>query len=71
MSALALVLAAIGGLGVEHRLVHGGFSDPGAPSSRAARLVAEHFPSADDDLVLLLRGADPVDSPATASSAPP
>ncbi|PWG15395.1 transporter [Streptomyces sp. V2] len=62
VSAAVVVLAAIGGLGVENRLVHGGFADPGAQSSRAERLVAEHFPTADDDLVLLLRGAGPVDS---------
>ncbi|MBH1934178.1 MMPL family transporter [Streptomyces sp. AV19] len=62
VSAVLLVLAGIGGLGVEHRLAHGGLSDPGAQSSRAGRLVSEHFPSADDDLVLLLRGAGPVDS---------
>ncbi|MFI6638613.1 MMPL family transporter [Streptomyces sp. NPDC050504] len=61
-SAAVVVTAAIGGLGVENRLVHGGFSDPGAQSSRAERLVAEHFPTADGDLVLLLRGAGPVDS---------
>ncbi|MGW7004383.1 MMPL family transporter [Streptomyces sp. NPDC054933] len=67
VSALAVVLAAIGGLGVEHRLVHGGFSDPHAQSSRAGRLVAEHFPSASDDLVLLLSGTSPVDSPAMTS----
>ncbi|MFI0913877.1 MMPL family transporter [Streptomyces abikoensis] len=65
VSAVALVLAGIGGLGVENRLVHGGFSDPGAQSSHAARLVAEHFPTAGDDLVLLLRGAGPVDTPTT------
>ncbi|MFD8996414.1 MMPL family transporter [Streptomyces abikoensis] len=65
VSAVALVLAGLGGLGVENRLVHGGFSDPGAQSSHAARLVAEHFPAAGDDLVLLLRGTDPVDTPAT------
>lgn len=64
-SAVALVLAGLGGLGVENRLVHGGFSDPGARSSHAARLVAEHFPAAGDDLVLLLRGTAPVDTPAT------
>ncbi|WP_406346074.1 MMPL family transporter [Streptomyces sp. NBC_00648] len=62
VSAVVVVLAGIGGLGVENRLVHGGFADPGAQSSRAERLVAEHFPAADDDLVLLLRGAGPVDS---------
>ncbi|MEX3101935.1 MULTISPECIES: MMPL family transporter [unclassified Streptomyces] len=62
VSAAIVVLAAIGGLGVENRLVHGGFADPGAQSSRAERLVAEHFPTTDDDLVLLLRGAGPVDS---------
>ncbi|MGJ5894633.1 MMPL family transporter [Streptomyces niveiscabiei] len=62
VSAAVVVLAAIGGLGVENRLVHGGFADPGAQSSRAERLVAEHFSTTDDDLVLLLRGAGPVDS---------
>lgn len=67
VSAVVLVLAAIGGLGVEHRLVHGGFDDPGSQSSRAERLVSENFPAADDDLVLLLRGTGPVDSPETTS----
>ncbi|MFE4967653.1 MMPL family transporter [Streptomyces sp. NPDC056660] len=62
VSAVAVVLAWIGGLGVEHRLVHGGFSDPGAQSARAERLVAEHFPAAGDDLVLLLSGTTSVDS---------
>ncbi|MFD3582994.1 MMPL family transporter [Streptomyces sp. NPDC058683] len=62
VSAVAVVLAWIGGLGVEHRLVHGGFSDPGAQSARAERLVAEHFPAAADDLVLLLSGTTSVDS---------
>ncbi|WP_372405519.1 MMPL family transporter [Streptomyces luteireticuli] len=68
VSAVALVLAGIGGLGVEHRLVHGGFSDPGAQSTHAQRLVTEHFPSSGDDLVLLLRGDGPVDSPAMVSA---
>lgn len=68
VSTVVLVLAGIGTLGVEHRLIHGGFSDPDAQSSRAGRLLAEHFPSAGDDLVLLLRGTGPVDSPATASA---
>jgi putative drug exporter of the RND superfamily len=63
VSAVTLVLAWIGGLGVEHRLVHGGFTDPGAQSARAERLVAERFPAAGGDLVLLLRGTTPVDSP--------
>ncbi|MGN5381273.1 MMPL family transporter [Streptomyces lasalocidi] len=63
VSAVSLVLAWIGGLGVEHRLVHGGFSDPGAQSARAERLVAEHFPAAGGDLVLLLGGTPSVDSP--------
>ncbi|MCD9195251.1 MMPL family transporter [Streptomyces albireticuli] len=67
VSALALVLAALGGLGVENRLAHGGFSDPHAESSRAGRLVSEHFPTTDGDLILLLSGAGPVDSPTTAS----
>ncbi|GAA1930154.1 MMPL family transporter [Streptantibioticus ferralitis] len=67
VSTVVLVLAGIGGLGVEHRLVHGGFSDPDAPSSRAGRLVSEHFPAAGDDLVLLVRGTGSVDSPAMTS----
>ncbi|UQI45758.1 MMPL family transporter [Streptomyces sp. HU2014] len=67
MSALALVLAAIGGLGVENRLMHGGFADPHAQSTRAGRLVSEHFPGADGDLTVLLSGPGPVDSPTTAS----
>ena len=67
VSAVTLVLAWTGGLGVEHRLVHGGFSDPGAQSARAERLVGDHFPSAGNDLVLLLRGGTPVDSPETTS----
>ncbi|MGW2364599.1 MMPL family transporter [Streptomyces sp. NPDC001667] len=67
VSALALVLASIGGLGVENRLVHGGFSDPHAQSSRAGRLVSEHFPSTGGDLVLLLSGAGAVDSPTAVS----
>ncbi|MGP9022921.1 MMPL family transporter [Streptomyces sp. BR1] len=67
VSALVVVLAAVGGLGVEHRLVHGGFSDPHSESARAERLVGEHFPSAGDDLVLLLHGTTPVDSPAMTS----
>ncbi|GAA0587728.1 MMPL family transporter [Streptomyces crystallinus] len=67
VSACVVVLAGVGDLGVEHRLVHGGFSDPGAQSSRAARLVSERFPATDDDLVLLLGGSTPVDSPAMTS----
>ncbi|OAR26598.1 hypothetical protein A8W25_28350 [Streptomyces sp. ERV7] len=67
VSACVVLLAGIGGLGGEHRLVHGGFSDPGAESSRAARLVSERFPATDDDLVLLLSGPATVDSPAMAS----
>lgn len=67
VSALALVLAAIGSLGVENRLVHGGFSDPDAQSTRAGQLVSERFPSAGGDLVLLLSGSGPVDEPAVAS----
>ncbi|MEU2717303.1 MMPL family transporter [Streptomyces sp. NPDC007205] len=62
VSAITLVLAWTGGLGVEHRLVHGGFTDPGAQSARAERLVAEHFPAVGDDLVLLLSGTSPVDT---------
>ncbi|WP_416966873.1 MMPL family transporter [Streptomyces sp. 4F14] len=66
-SVCVLVLAALGGLGVEHRLRHGGLSDPHAPSTRAARLVSERFPGADGDLLLVLGGAGPVDSARAAS----
>ncbi|KPI10144.1 MMPL domain protein [Actinobacteria bacterium OK074] len=66
-SACVVVLAALGGLGLEHRLMHGGFSDPHAQSTRAARLVSERFPTADGDLLLLLSGTGPVDSARSAS----
>lgn len=68
-SVVVLVLAALGGLGVEHRLVHGGFTDPHAESTRAANLVADHFPAAQGDLVLVVSGKGPVDTLTPAATA--
>ncbi|WP_171165627.1 MMPL family transporter [Streptomyces sp. I05A-00742] len=68
VSSIVLVLGGIGSLGVGNRLIHGGFTDPHAQSTHAERLVAEHFPAAGDDLVLLLRGSGPADSPATTAA---
>ncbi|MGW8374695.1 MMPL family transporter [Streptomyces sp. ODS28] len=56
ISAVLMVLAAVGGFGVEHRLQHGGFTDPRAESARAEKVLSEQFPGADDDLVILLTG---------------
>ncbi|MGK5637495.1 MMPL family transporter [Streptomyces sp. URMC 126] len=69
VTTVVMILAALGGLGVEHRMRHGGFADPGAESTRAERLLSERFPAADDDMVLLLTGPGGVGAPATRAAA--
>lgn len=64
-----LVLAAVLGGGVFDRLKTGGFTDPGAESTEAARLLDERFGAGEPDLVLLVEadGGD-VDAPAAAAA---
>ncbi|GAA2814353.1 MMPL family transporter [Kitasatospora paracochleata] len=63
-------LAVVAGHGVADRMGSGGWEDPGAESSAAATALAEHFPSAQPNLVVLLdAGGATVDDPAVAAEA--
>ena len=67
LTLVALVVAALGGAGVAERLSAGGFEDPSADSSRAAREL-ERLGAGTPNLVLLVRGDGAVDDPRTAAS---
>jgi len=70
VSSLVVALAGVAGMGVADHLVQGGFSDPAAESSRAARHLAEHVATGQPNLVLVASpaGGD-VDDPVTAEAA--
>src|SRR5882757_9093566 len=67
-TALLLVAGAFGG-GVFGATKSGGFTDPGAQSSQADRLLAERFGAGDANLVLIFTaaGGGTVDDPAVAA----
>jgi len=64
IAALALVAAALFGGQVQKHLAAGGFSDPGAASSKANDLLADRFHAGDPNLVLQVDAPGGVDSPA-------
>ncbi len=70
VSGLTLVAAGVFGAGVFGAVKAGGFQDPAAESTRAARLVEEQFGQGDPDLVLLVTAKDgrKVDDPAVATA---
>lgn len=59
------VIAAIFGIPVAKHLGAGGQQDPNSESSQVARTLTDKFDISDQSLVLLVSGADGVDSPAT------
>jgi RND superfamily putative drug exporter len=64
-AAVATVFAAVFGSGAAARLSTGGFTDPGAPSTRAGQVLARAFHAADPGFVVLATSArGTVDSPA-------
>jgi len=66
---LLLVAAGLFGGGVFGAVKSGGFTDPGAPSSQADRLLAERFGAGDANLVLIVTaGSGRVDDPAVAAA---
>ncbi len=71
VTGLAFVAAGIFGAGVFGAVKTGGFEDPAAESSRAARLVEERFGQGDPDIVLLVTARDgrSVDDPEVAAAA--
>ncbi|HEY7050362.1 MAG TPA: MMPL family transporter [Jatrophihabitantaceae bacterium] len=64
IAALLLVAAAAFGGQVQKHLSAGGFSDPGAASSRANDLLADRFHAGDPNLLLEVTSPGGVDSPA-------
>ncbi len=70
VSGLTLVAAGVFGAGVFGAVKAGGFEDPAAESSRAARLVEQRFGQGDPDMVLLVTAKDGrnVDDPAVAAA---
>ncbi|HVE91906.1 MAG TPA: MMPL family transporter [Actinomycetota bacterium] len=67
-SAVAIVVSAVLGAGVAERLSSGGFDDPGAESSEAARILESRFKTGDPNLVLLVTARQgSVDSSAVAA----
>jgi putative drug exporter of the RND superfamily len=69
-SALLVVVAGVFGSGVFGAVKSGGFTDPGAQSSKADRLLAERFGAGDANLVLIVTAArgGTVDDPAVAAT---
>jgi RND superfamily putative drug exporter len=66
---LLLVVAGLLGGGVFGATKSGGFTDPGAPSSKADRLLTERFGAGDANLVLIVTaGSGRVDDPAVAAA---
>jgi RND superfamily putative drug exporter len=66
---LLLVVAGLFGGGVYGATKSGGFTDPGAESSKADRLLAERFGAGDANLVLIVTaGSGRVDDPAVAAA---
>ncbi len=70
VTGLALVAAGVFGAGVFGAVKSGGFEDPAAESTRAARMVEEQFGQGDPDIVLLVTTRDgrSVDDPNVASA---
>jgi len=68
--AVLVVAAGVFGAGVFGAVKAGGFEDPAAESSRAARLVEQRFGQGDPDMVLLVTAKDGrnVDDPAAAAA---
>ncbi len=62
LAGLVFVLAAIFGAPVASHLGAGGFTDPGAPSSKANKLLAERFDAGDANLILTVRAAGGADT---------
>jgi RND superfamily putative drug exporter len=73
-TAVLVVGAALFGSGVFGAVQSGGFTDPGAPSSQAERLLAERFGAGDANLVLVVTASSingrggTVDDPAVAAA---
>ncbi|WP_239009887.1 MMPL family transporter [Streptomyces sp. 769] len=65
---LAVAAAVPIGGGVSDRLSGGGFTDPAAESSKAAKLLADRFGSGAPNLVLLARTSGSVDDPRAATA---
>ncbi|MBG0822200.1 MMPL family transporter [Planomonospora sp. ID91781] len=61
LAVLGLAVAALAGHGVHDRLTFGGATVPGAESARAAELLERGFAGGDPHLVVIARGAQPVD----------
>ena len=70
LTGLALLAAGVFGVGVFGAVKTGGFEDPAAESSRAARIIEERFGQGDPDMVLLVtaQGGATVDDPAIAAA---
>ncbi len=64
---VALIGAAVVGVGVFGHVLSGGFADPRSASTQATTLLAQHFGGEDDLLVLVHARAGTVDSPAAAA----
>ncbi|MCV7356648.1 MMPL family transporter [Mycolicibacterium fluoranthenivorans] len=64
IAALMVVAAAVFGVPVAQKLTAGGFSDPGAESSRAADLLTRKFGQGDMQLLIVVSSPDGAMSPA-------
>ncbi|WP_327735526.1 MMPL family transporter [Streptomyces nojiriensis] len=72
LALLVTALAVVAGGGVADRLGSGGWEDPGAQSTYAARALEREFPHSEPNLLLLVdaaAGATGVDDPAVAAEA--
>ncbi|MFF4865987.1 MMPL family transporter [Streptomyces sp. NPDC001231] len=70
LTLLFTALAVVAGSGVADRMGSGGWQDPGAESSYAAKALEEHFPASQPNLILLVNsGEATVDTPAVAAEA--
>ena len=61
---LLMAVAAVIGAPAANKLSTGGFADPNAESTKATRLLADKFDIGDDQLILLVRAREQIDTPA-------
>ncbi|MGA7055519.1 MAG: MMPL family transporter, partial [Mycobacterium sp.] len=61
---LLMAVAAVIGAPAAQKLSTGGFADPNADSTKATRLLADKFDIDDDQLFLLVRAREQIDTPA-------
>jgi RND superfamily putative drug exporter len=67
-AAIVAGLAAVYGADTQNHLLHRGFDDPGADSTRAAQVLRQDFDSGVPDLILIVDGGRSVDDPAVVAA---